>query len=1337
MNGNARLKRIAATLLALILVLQVSPFNAESQPADQPVVYSDWWRPHVELAAAEYTFSGIGDTVLLPYLLGLHGVFGIITDASLDSDAVKLSDDLYLTAVDSFETVTLKVHTSAGNYTILLHNPAAAEPGTLTAEEDHYSVDLRFSPEAGLPEDASVEAVEIDPGAENYETNAARVAESLGWGRESIGYIRMLDIAIQDEKGEKCQPAAPVEVTLTLDDLPEDKAASLRVVHLAEDGTAAVVEPVHVSGQSVTFMADSFSVYSVAAQGQTTDLDGKTFAIINSNTKNAVLGEKQGDSKLRKIALTFSTVNGKPRITADEEITAWTFEHVEGDTYRIRADSGSYLVLQDNVVTLTENESDASAITVTAGTGNRAGMVRFTVYDKNGVRAINDYDNGKIASGIGEWADNGNNEWFTLTEISEIALHPAYEGTKLGVQDVQDAQQVILYKSVYVEAEDKYVDYVIDGYGNLVRGYDNGDRVSLRSETSPVWTVTIHRDEITNEPNGYYDFYNEATGLYLSPQSDGSLVSAERPGLLLNGRRNGEYNSTIERWDNATMSYYGYRVAQEEDGQPIDPVLRSTGHASSETFSFAAYRSTVTEQLHTVATVDSKAAGITIRMFDYPGRSTITNITGSDSYAEGQLPKTHVGMTLGENGYPTFANGNNGAALFSPGSGYYKGEGNNLFLASTYAATGYYEYSSFNNFASYSGGSFTVYQELGTPSNDNKFYFQRGNFLPFNSLDVTRKATNTNKYDESGTSLPYEDPNNGKTLYLTQGTDFYFGMTAEATFMQPRDGLDHGNPVLYEFNGDDDLWIYIDGVLVLDIGGVHDAWRGSINFATGRISGGNGGAGGAATLRDAFKNAGVFPDGTAWDDARADAYFSGDTFADYSSHDFKMFYMEHGAGASNLEMRFNLPVYEKGTFVVEKALDDEVQVYGNPSFPFQAFAKISENNYKPLTDAVYEKTGEPVPFTTVTINGTTYENVFYMKPDQPIKFTEDADAQEYFVQELDAGSDEYSEIRINGVKIDGRDVQPEDGVYRSSDASAITRARTEFVNITAETNRNELRITKQATPDSVNDGATFEFRVLLEDADGKLTPYSVGDYYIQDAEGNYYHYVNGQLTSNGADPIVGSTSGMNGTIAGIPIGYTVSIRGLISGTDFYVEEIRNPEGWQLYSKTLEEGTYAASELTGVSWNNLPIKADGQIILRKDAHVIFTNDSRLHVQIPGVKQITGRDMQKDDVFTFILTSLDADHPGMEANSLSVHNDPEDGSFAFDLVYSKGNCPAQNGETKTYWYTVTEENGGQLLNGLYYSDATFWVEVTLTNHDGVIEATKHYYTADPRQPQTVMA
>ena len=57
----------------------------------------------------------------------------------------------------------------------------------------------------------------------------------------------------------------------------------------------------------------------------------------------------------------------------------------------------------------------------------------------------------------------------------------------------------------------------------------------------------------------------------------------------------------------------------------------------------------------------------------------------------------------------------------------------------------------------------------------------------------------------------------------------------EAQFVQPESGEVNGNDMIFDFAGDDDVWVFIDGVLVLDIGGIHDEAGGSINFKTGEV----------------------------------------------------------------------------------------------------------------------------------------------------------------------------------------------------------------------------------------------------------------------------------------------------------------------------------------------------------------------------------------------------------------------------------------------------------------------------------------------------------------------
>lgn len=315
--------------------------------------------------------------------------------------------------------------------------------------------------------------------------------------------------------------------------------------------------------------------------------------------------------------------------------------------------------------------------------------------------------------------------------------------------------------------------------------------------------------------------------------------------------------------------------------------------------------------LPTVGTIDSTSKGITMRMINYssPADGLSNDIKGPYTVdgVTGGIKQNLLKRVLTE-GYPVTVGGTSLKKLFTDGTNV-----NHLFLQSSFDADGSYEYSSFKNYAHLEdNGNFTVYDALGTPSEENARWYQRGNFMPYNSISASGVSTNKNLYDESGNKLSDTDLALGKTLYKTQGTnDYYFGMYVEADFSQPKDGqLTKGSDMVYEFNGDDDLWVYVDGVLMLDIGGIHDAHSGSINFATGAITYDSASP---TTIKAQFQAAGVFPDGSAWDNSRVSEFFNGNTLKDFTEHNFKMFYMERGAGASNLKMKFNLeviPTYE-------------------------------------------------------------------------------------------------------------------------------------------------------------------------------------------------------------------------------------------------------------------------------------------------------------------------------------------------------------------------------------------------------------------------------------------
>ena len=629
--------------------------------------------------------------------------------------------------------------------------------------------------------------------------------------------------------------------------------------------------------------------------------------------------------------------------------------------------------------------------------------------------------------------------------------------------------------------------------------------------------------------------------------------------------------------------------------------------------------------LPTVDTIDSTSKGITMRMINYDRAANgLSNDIGGP-YTVGDVTggiKQNLLNRVLTDGYPVTVGGTSLKTLFTGGTNV-----NHLFLQSSFDRDGSYEYSSFKNYAHLEdNGNFTVYDALGTPSNDNVRWYQRGNFMPYNSISASDVSTNTNLYDESGNPLSDTDSAYGKTLYKTQGTnDYYFGMYVEADFIQPSNGkLTKGSDMVYEFNGDDDLWVYVDGVLMLDIGGIHDAHSGSINFATGAITYDSVSG---TTIKEQFQTAGVFPDGSPWDDSKVSEFFNGNTLKDFTSHNFKMFYMERGAGASNLKMKFNLEVVPQGTVAVEKQLTNtDKQKYSDVEFGFQVYAQevkstdltskvetYYDNKYVLLNDATYtkgSKTGEKVAFGTATYDDKKYENVFKLKPDEAVRFEGLQANRKYYVQEVGVQASQYDKITINGKDYVNEEGTPID--WSEGSATVVSRPYVICQNNCSAANSRELLITKQmASGQSTTD--TFTFKIQLSDADKQLVPYAKGDYYLYNYQLNdknenvktYYCYdANGKLVSSGTTAIPCGKTDDEGKVFGVPVGYTVAITGILSSTNFKVTE----EG-------LNDQLYQTPSITVTDCENATVEgADGTIKLGEDAKVTVTNSLKERLQV---------------------------------------------------------------------------------------------------------------------------
>ena len=476
--------------------------------------------------------------------------------------------------------------------------------------------------------------------------------------------------------------------------------------------------------------------------------------------------------------------------------------------------------------------------------------------------------------------------------------------------------------------------------------------------------------------------------------------------------------------------------------------------------------------------------------------------------------------------------------------------------------TGTYSYDSDKNYA---------YYDIDSSRNTEK------NFIVY---ERSKDKGEGNRHVAS--FMPYSSWDDGASQ-----NKFAFGMMISFEFLQPKNGKINGQDMVFSFSGDDDVWVFIDNKLVLDLGGVHERATGSINFADGN----------------------VYVNGKQ--NTTLKQIFNSNTFADYTSHSLKFFYMERGRGDSNCSIKFNLPPRPTNSIEIVKSLaNSDKEKYTSADFQFKAYLEDEEDrNQNPVQ---YNAIPEGTPYRVKKNDSLTDEvryvgenNIFTLKAGESAVFEGIDSGLWFYAEEVGILSDQFDKVDITDWEVtyhdlNGNPVGTSEGkvsgqtktyLARSEEKTAGNAARVEFENTCNAKNLRKLKITKQMNGLPTTD--EFSFKVYLTGQNGQFIPYD-GGYEVINKDGRSLRREN---------------ANSEGIISGVAPDETIVIDQILSGTEFRVNEIEPDNSrYEKPIKEVEEGSCDVGRVTG---------SDGKIALEKDAHVIITNTLKVNLTVNKV------------------------------------------------------------------------------------------------------------------------
>ncbi len=554
----------------------------------------------------------------------------------------------------------------------------------------------------------------------------------------------------------------------------------------------------------------------------------------------------------------------------------------------------------------------------------------------------------------------------------------------------------------------------------------------------------------------------------------------------------------------------------------------------------------------------------------------------------------------------------------------------------------------------------------------------------------------------------------GTTNYNGENAVYHYGFTFEHNFYIPKGGKHvNGEDVIFNFSGDDDVYVYIDGVLVLDNGGLHGARAATINFTDCSIS---------------YQYAIDVADGVLKGDEYEVTYsyntyienpdncgYNADTIAaieklhevitDGESHTLNFFYLERGASDSNCLISFNLSETSEEVRITDQNLTLD---YGLP-----VEYDITENNV--ISQAAVAN-GVKIEYLGICAVNLDYTPTYTFElPKITIPFKEDdkkytVEGMKYGTCTIDnKGNVSYTLESMNMkesenfyvvAKITGDPTYADDVVYYQVEKTTFIPATAIYYEDTFDT----ITYTNGKVPSNYNNDTnkyglwqtkgkqSTDLKQTADLTDSEANPYGYETDYLSFAEysGNSIHYVDVSTKNN---PNKKYSGGDGAAWPTVEFDFTGTGFDLISITDnttgAFSVMIKDENGASVLNTVVDT-------FYGYNYGRIFSDAEGKPSLDstltpmyKSENGLFTSDERFYDEngaITATPHYYGADGNvTETVHYYDENSMSTDVPHYYENGAIVETENGNPSYAYSYAYAYGWVVA-SGDSKETLYQI---------------------------------------------------